>query len=434
MKKKRWGLWIVLILVAGTIIWYVVSHIQHVQIVLQTENPKYGNVSTTITATGTIDPVDTVAVGTQISGTIKAVYVDFNSLVKKGELIAEIDKSLFNAQVAQITATLQQAHDNQQYQQENYNRQNQLYKVGAISQSDFETAQNTFNTAKDQVSNQEAQLATARQNLSYCNIYSPIDGTVLARNISVGQTVAASFSTPTLFSIAKDLTKMQVRASVDEADIGNVKAGQRAVFTVDAFPNDSFSGTVEEVRLEPAVSSNVVTYVTIINAPNDQMKLKPGMTANIILYTQEVPNSLTISARAARFQPDSVLQKKFRLVPEAGQQVAAPAMSLAQRTAMTNAPQGSDSVSNVQAQSAGNVWVLKDSSLMETPIQIGIQDNIKVQVISGLTPSDNVVNGYQQVSSKQAKTAGPVGSPFMPHPPGRGGNQPKKSRSGPPGG
>ncbi|HUX85285.1 MAG TPA: efflux RND transporter periplasmic adaptor subunit [Chitinophagaceae bacterium] len=430
MKKKRWGLWIFLILLAGGIVWYVVSRIHKDQVVLQTETPRYQPVSTTITATGTIDPVDTVAVGTQISGTVKAVYVDFNSVVKQGELIAEIDKSLLSAQVAQITASLQQAKDNQVYQQQNINRQKQLYQAGAISQADYETAQNTFNTAKDQVNSQTALLASAKQSLAYCDIYSPIDGTVLSRNVSVGQTVAASFSTPTLFSIAKDLTKMQVRASVDEADIGNVKAGQRAVFTVDAFPSDQFNGTVEEVRLEPVVSSNVVTYVTIINAPNNNLKLKPGMTANITIYTQEIPNALTVSARAARFSPDSVVQKKYRIVPLPGMQATTPVLSLAARTASGHKPHTKGGSADSSSQTTtGYVWLLRDSSLVERAIRVGIQDNIMTQVISGLGPLDLVVNGYQVVKTSQVQTGSNAGSPFLPHRPGRG--APPKAKPSP---
>ena len=205
-------------------------------IVLETIHPSQGEISTSITATGTVQPVDTVAVGTQVSGTIKRVFADFNSAVKKGQLLAQLDKSLLQAQVQQFNASLQQSKSNLVYQQSNYDRQKQLFEVGAISKADMETALNQFNVAKDNVTSSSAQLQSAQKNLSYSDIYSPIDGTVLSRNVSEGQTVASSFSTPTLFSIAKDLTKMQVRAAIDEADIGNVQTGQRAEFTVDAFP------------------------------------------------------------------------------------------------------------------------------------------------------------------------------------------------------
>src|SRR6202012_1097235 len=184
----------------------------------------------------------------------------------------------------------------------------------AISKADYDSAVNSYDAAKANVASAEAQVRSAQKNLSYADIYSPIDGVVLNRNISVGQTVAASFSTPTLFIIAKDITKMEVEANVDEADIGNVKAGNRASFTVDAFITDQFGGTVSDVRLHPTVSANVVTYTTIINAPNDDMKLKPGMTANIVIYTKEVNNAMLIPAKALSFTPDSAMMKNYQIV------------------------------------------------------------------------------------------------------------------------
>ena len=218
-----------------------------------------GTVSISVTATGTLQPVDTVAVGSQISGNVKSVFVDFNSPVKKGQLLAQIDKSLTQAQVDQYSAGLQQAQGNVVFQKSNYERQNKLYATGAISKADLETAVYQYKSARENVNSISAQLRTAQKNLSLTDIYSPIDGTVLSRSVSEGQTVAASLSTPTLFSIAKDLTKMQVQASVDEADIGNVKKGQRVMFSVDAFPADTFAGTVKEIRLRASVSANVVT-------------------------------------------------------------------------------------------------------------------------------------------------------------------------------
>ena len=296
------------------------------EIVLATEKPHAGSIANAVTATGTVQPVDTVAVGTQVSGTISKVYADFNSKVKKGQLLAELDKTILNAQVQQIVSSIQQAQSQLTYQQSNFNRQSQLYNAGAISKADLETAQNGFNVAQAGLRSTQSQLQAAQKNLSLASIYSPIDGTVLSRNVSEGQTVAASFNTPTLFSIAKDLTHMQVGAAVDEADIGNVKTGQRVSFTVDAFPDDVFEGKLLEVRLQPTVSANVVTYTTIINAPNDQLKLKPGMTANITIYTKEENNALLISARATKFKPDSAIVRKYKIIDERkktkGQQTA----------------------------------------------------------------------------------------------------------------
>src|SRR6266498_162288 len=241
MKKRKRILWISIIL--GAILIIVVWSIRHrpPEIVLATEKPHYGYIANTVTATGTVQPVDTVAVGTQVSGTISRVYADFNSQVKKGQLLAELDKTILNAQAQQIVGSLQQAQSQVIYQQSNFNRQSQLYKAGAVSKADYETAQNSLRVADANAKSVRSQLQAAQKNLSLASIYSPIDGTVLSRNVSEGQTVAASFNTPTLFSIAKDLKQMQVRAAVDEADIGNVKKQQRATFTVDAFPDDLFS-------------------------------------------------------------------------------------------------------------------------------------------------------------------------------------------------
>ncbi|RYZ50523.1 MAG: efflux RND transporter periplasmic adaptor subunit, partial [Sphingobacteriales bacterium] len=246
MKRYRWIIWIIVIAIAGTAIWYWKFREKETPVVLETEQPVMGYIASSVTATGTIQPVDTVSVGTQVSGTVSDVYADFNSTVKKGQLIAQIDKSLFMAQVQQISANLQQAKSQVVFQESNFNRQKSLYDIGAISKAEYENAVYQKNIAKDNVTSVASQLDAAQRNLSFASIYSPMDGTVMARNVSVGQTVAASFNTPTLFVIAKDLTKMQVRAAVDEADIGNVKKGQRVTFTVDAFPEDVFEGNVKD--------------------------------------------------------------------------------------------------------------------------------------------------------------------------------------------
>jgi len=310
-KNKKWLYWVVGGIIAIGAAWFFFIREKEIKIQLETVKPEMGQISNSITATGTIQPVDTVAVGTQVSGIIKNIYVDFNSTVKKGQLLATLDPDLLQFQSQQIKANLQNAKSNLAYNEININRQSQLYKVGAISKADYDNATNQYNAAKAQVGSVNAQISTANKNLSLTNIYSPIDGTVLNRNVSEGQTVASSFSTPTLFSIAKDLTKMRVRASVDEADIGNVKVGQKATFTVDAFPDETFDGEVSEVRLHPTVSSNVVNYTTIINADNSGLKLKPGMTANITIYTQVLDSIMKIPVAATSFRPDSLIIKKI---------------------------------------------------------------------------------------------------------------------------
>lgn len=422
MKKFKWLIWLLLIVLAGVGIWAWKFRNVEEPIVLDTVHPEKGEISTSITATGTVQPVDTVAVGTQVSGTIKKVFVDFNSAVKKGQLLAQLDKSLLIAQVNQFNASVQQAKSNLVYQQSNYDRQKQLYDVGAISKADLETAVNQFNVAKDNVSSSAAQLQSAQKNLSYSDIYSPIDGTVLSRSVSEGQTVASSFSTPTLFSIAKDLTKMQVRAAVDEADIGNVQTGQKATFTVDAFPDKIFEGTVKEIRLQAAVSANVVTYVTIIDAPNNDMKLKPGMTASITVFTKDIPDALIIPSKAVTFKPDSALAKKYTIEGPVHKQNGGKdniKQSLAEQH-KERQPKN-DSIQHAL------VWVKQDSSIIAKRITTGLNNETEVQVIAGLTPDDLVVTGYQTIKKGTKKTT--EKSPFLPQRPG--GNRRAGGNAGP---
>jgi HlyD family secretion protein len=426
MKRKKYKriIWTLIIITAGVVICFWRFREKEKPVVLDTERPRYGFIATSVTATGTVQPVDTVSVGTQVSGTISKVYVDFNDKVKKGQLIAEIDKTILQAQRDQISANLRQARANLDYSKSNYARQKQLLDVGAISRAEYETALNQYNSAQDNVNSIAAQLKASQQNLYYANIYSPIDGTVLTRNVSVGQTVAASLNTPTLFVIAKDLAKMQVQAAVDEADIGNVKNGQRVTFTVDAFPDNVFEGRVNEVRLRPSVSSNVVTYSTIIDAPNNDMKLKPGMTANITVYTQEIENALLISAKATRFRPDSTLYKKYTI--EGG-----PYQSRKNKGSMriaSSAPKDSSGVSRKskkeaqQADESGKtamVWVKKDSTLTRRKIKIGLSDDTNIQVLAGLSVDEVVVSGSHTPESA-SKGSSETRSPFMP--PRRGGS------------
>lgn len=392
MKKKT--IFIILAsIVTALAIWLLAFRKTEQVVVLETEKPKTGYISENVTATGKVQPVDTVAVGTQVSGTIKTLYADFNSQVKKGQLLAELDKTLFQASVDQYQANLVSAQSNLIYQQGNFNRQRNLYKVGAVSVAEYENALNTYNSAKASVNSIKAQLATAQKNLSLASIYSPIDGTVLSRSVSEGTTVAASFSTPTIFSIAKDLTKMQVEASVDEADVGNITKGERAIFTVDAYLNETFNGSIQEIRLNPSISSNVVTYKTIINTSNDDNKLKPGMTANIIIYTKEVDNALLIPAKAIKYSPDSAMAANYRIT-------------------RVNAEKKST------AANEANVWVKKsDNELVQKTIKTGINDNAHIEVLAGLTAEDIVVTGSQIMGKSQAQNQAEA-SPFMPKRPG----------------
>lgn len=413
MKPKK----IIIILIAILVlfgIWYFFLRTKEQKLSLTTEKPVIGAISTDVTATGTIQPVDTVTVGTQVSGTISALYADFNSTVKKGELLAELDKVLIQSTVDQAKANLSQARSNQTYQQANYNRQQQLFETGSISKADYDLALNTLQVAKANVSNVQAQLKAAERNLSFTQIYSPIDGVVLSRSVSIGQTVAASFSTPTLFTIAKDITKMQVQAKVDEADIGNVKTGQRSTFTVDAFIDDTFNGKVKEIRLQPSISANVVTYATLIDAPNDDKKLKPGMTANIIIYTKEINDALLVSAQALKFHPDSSLSKQYEIIPDPGHKKGNGRNGkLMNRKATPGKAADADVVSNPPAY----VWVLEGQKLIQKKIRTGLNDNTHVQILSGLSENDVVVTGTDGLNSTAPVAA--ASSPFMPKRGGR---------------
>ncbi len=408
------------VLLAIVLVWYFFIRKTVKSSVLQTQHPVYGYIAQSVTATGKIEPVDTVTVGSQVSGIIKSLYVDFNSQVKKGELLAELDKSLLQATLDQFNGNLQSALSQQLYAENNFSRQDQLFKADAISKADYDIALNTLKGARAAVVSVSAQVRSAKKNLSYTYIYSPIDGVVLNRNVNIGQTVAASFSTPTLFVIAKDITKMEVDANVDEADIGEVKAGERSIFTVDAFINDQFIGTVKDIRLRPSVSANVVTYTTIINAANDDRKLKPGMTANIIIYTKEIPHALLIPAKALVFTPDSSLNGQYQLTGDAAYQNKPKKQSNSLKTqALPKVKSRNDST--VAIYQAATVWLLQGKKLLKRQIQVGLNDNTQVEVVSGLTETDLVVTGILTAGGLPASKVTPAGSPFMPKQQSRGG-------------
>lgn len=400
MKPKKIILIIVSIIVVLGLIWYFFLRNTATPISLTTEKPSTGEISTSVTATGTIQPVDTVTVGTQVSGTITTLFADFNSTVKKGQLLAQLDPILIQATVDQAKASLAQAQSNEVYQAANYKRQQQLFATGAISKAEYDLALNTYQVAKSTVNNAKAQLRSAERNLSFTQIYSPIDGVVLRRSVSIGQTVAASFNTPTIFTIAKDITKMQVQAKVDEADIGNVVKGQRSTFTVDAFIEDTFNGTVKEIRLQPSISSNVVTYSTLIDAPNNDKKLKPGMTASIVIYTKEIKDALLVSAQALKFNPDSTLWKKYQIIPVKGLQKTKAKTTDGETSAIPSS----------------YVWVLEGEKIIQKKITTGLNDNTHVQVLAGLTSNDVVVTGTETVAAAGTEASS---SPFMPKRPSR---------------
>ena len=425
---KRAVIIIIVLLLAGGATWYFWFRKDEKPLVLTTEQPKNGYISKSVTATGTIEPVDTVSIGCQVSGTIKAIYTDFNAKVRKGQLIAELDKALFLASVNQFKANLDVAKASLVYDKSTFDRQSILYNTGAISKADYENAQNVYLGAKANVESVQAQLDAAAKNLDYASIFSPVDGVVMTRNVSVGQTVAASFNTPTLFVIAKDISKMQVQAAVSEADIGDVKIGLRVTFTVDAYPDMSFSGMVNQIRLDPVVSANVVTYTTIITAPNEDLKLKPGMTANSFIFTKEVDSALLISAKAIKFKPDASMAKQFIIITDsAGEREALHLARKATVNPLAPPRHKHDTSGRVFDTASGSgtpafVWLKVGDSLVEKMITTGLNNDTQVQVLSGLDINDLVINGVE-VQVKGESSSGAVRSPFMParRPSGNGG-------------
>ena len=392
----------------------------------ETVKVEKGNISVTVTATGTIEALKSVNVGTQVSGILQHVYVDFNDNVKQGQILAKLDETPLQTSLDQSQSAQNQAQAQLNYQEATYNRLKVLYDKKLISQSDFDQAVFNYENAKGSLSNAKSALARAKVNLDYATITSPIAGVVLNRAVEEGQTVAASFSTPTLFTIVNDLTQMQVQTSVDEADIGKVNKGQRVEFTVDAYPDMKFGGTVSEVRLQPVTTNNVVTYVVILSAPNPDKKLMPGMTASSTIYVEERQGVLTLSGKAVRFTPDAeYLKKMFTEMQKSGKMPKMPAGagmgSMPSAMSAGQMPQGMPSAGMSmpgmeQDPKTKTVW-LKDgkNGLRPGIIKIGVDNGSTVEVISGLKEGDEVIVSMESSSDKsaEAKTTdrGP-GGPF----------------------
>lgn len=336
-----------------------------------------------VTATGTIEPVTSVDVGTQVSGVISKLYVDYNSVVKAGEVIAELDRTNLMSELSSAQASLKSAQSELDYQKTNYERYKTLYDKGLISANDFEQARLSYVQAQQKTQQQKESVKKAQTNLGYATITSPIDGVVLSKEVEEGQTVASSFSTPTLFKIARDLTDMRVIADVDEADIGDVKEGQRVTFTVDAFPDDTFEGQVTQVRQEATTESNVVTYEVVISAPNDDLKLKPGLTANVVIFTMEAKDVLAVPSKALRFTP---------------------------REAMLNSD---ETITDTDAKE--KVWVKEGSNLKAVAVETGMTNGTLTQITKGLKPGTHVLT---EVTAMQPEAEGEQqnSNPFMPKP------------------
>ena len=351
------------------------------------------DITTSVTATGTIEPVTSVTVGTQVSGIVSKLYVDYNSIVKAGDVIAELDRTNLMSELSSAKASLNSAQSELDYQKANHERYKTLHEKGLISANEYEQVRLSFIKAQQTLTNHKENVKKAQTNLGYATITSPIDGVVLSKAVEEGQTVASSFNTPTLFTIAKDLTDMRVIANVDEADIGEVKEGQRVTFTVDAFPEDTFQGFVSQVRQEAAAESNVVTYEVVISAPNEDLKLKPGLTANVNIFTLEMKDILTIPNKALRFTPNEAMLSE------------------------------GETIQNAEGKT--KVWVKEGSVLKAMPVKTGLTNGTLTQVLEGLAPGTEIITEIQVVlpegEEKQMNT-----NPFMPQPRNRNQNQKKK--------
>ena len=344
------------------------------------------DLSVSVTATGTIEPVTSVEVGTQVSGIIDKIYVDYNSIVKKGQVIAELDRTNLMSELSNANSNLSNANINLAYQKSSYDRYKTLFDKGLIAANDFEQARLSYEQARQQVAIEQQNVAKAKTNLGYTTITAPIDGVVLSKEVEEGQTVASAMTTPTLFVIAKDLTDMRVIADVDEADIGEVKEGQRVTFTVDAFPDDVFEGNVTQVRQEATTESNVVTYEVVISAPNDDLKLKPGLTANVTIYTMERDNILCVPSKALKFNPsEDLLPKNMTIEP---------------------------------AEAKTKVWIKDGTALRAVPVETGITANGFTQITGGISAGTEVATGVAMPGMEEEDRQ-EDSNPFMPGPPGK---------------
>ncbi len=407
-KKKIILIAIAIIVVVGAGFWLFGGAKAKHKVTYETATINKGEISESVTATGTIEPVTEVEVGTQVSGIIDKIYADYNSTVTKGQLIAEMDRVTLQTELASQRAAYNGAKAEYEYQKKNYERNKGLHEKQLISDTDYEQSLYNYEKAKSSYESSQAAVAKAERNLSYTVITSPIDGVVISRDVEEGQTVASGFETPTLFTIAADLTQMQVVADVDEADIGGVEEGQRATFTVDAYPNDVFEGVVTQIRLGDASSSNtatssttVVTYEVVISAHNPDLKLKPRLTANVTIYTLDRKDVLCVPARALRFTPEKPLIGDDDIVKD--------------------------------SEGEHKLWTREGNIFTAHPVEVGISNSINTEIISGISegtvvvteatigrmPGDNGMPEANQGASGEK-------SPFMPGPPG--GNKKKNGK------
>ncbi|MBR6194920.1 MAG: efflux RND transporter periplasmic adaptor subunit [Prevotella sp.] len=401
MKNKKLGIAIGIVALAVIAYLLLSGGKKEEKVEFETAKVEEGNIQTTITATGTIEPVTSVTVGTQVSGIVSKLYVDYNSVVKKGQVIAELDKTNLISELTAQRANLSSAQSSLNYQQANYNRYKTLYDKGLVSADEYESALLQYNQAKEQVKTASQSVLRAQTNLGYATITSPIDGVVLSKAVEEGQTVAASFNTPELFTIAQDLTDMRVIADIDEADIGGVKEGQRVSFTVDAFPEDKFEGQVTQVRQQATTESNVVTYEVVISARNNDLKLKPGLTANVTIFTLEKNGVLVAPAKALRFMPNEALLHEGQSIED--------------------------------VESPKKLWTMEGNVFKAHKVETGTTNGVLTEIVSGISAGTEVLVDFTITGGEEMPQAQQAQNPFMPRPRGnrnqqQGGNNQQQRR------
>jgi HlyD family secretion protein len=384
MKNKKLWLSIGVVVLIAVVIWLLSGDKKEQKTEFETAKVERQDIHTSITATGTIEPVTSVTVGTQVSGIVSKLYVDYNSVVKKGQIIAELDKTNLISELNTAKANQASAQSTLNYEQANYNRYKTLYDKGLVSADEYESARLSYDKARQQAATSRESVQKAQTNLGYATITSPIDGVVLSKSVEEGQTVAASFNTPELFTIAKDLTDMRVIADIDEADIGGVKEGQRVSFTVDAFPDDKFVGEVTQVRQQATTESNVVTYEVVISAPNKDLKLKPGLTANVTIYTMEKNGVLAAPAKALRFMPNEALLQKDQQIED--------------------------------VEAAQKVWTLEGNTFKAHAVEIGTTNGMVTEIVSGIDEGTEVLVDFSISGGDMPQQDQQAQNPFMPRP------------------
>ena len=390
LKRSVYGLVVVVVAAGGYYFWLKSSQPQF-EVSFETAKIEKATLESSVTATGTIEAVTQVEVGTQVSGIIDKIYVDYNSEVKRGQVIAELDKSNLTSELNSATSQLKSAQSTLDYQQANHSRMKTLFDKGLISADEYESARLSLQQAQSVVETSRESLRKTQTNLGYATITSPIDGIVLGRSVEEGQTVASNFSTPTLFTIVKDMKDMRVIANVDEADIGQVHEGQRVSYTVDAFPDEVFEGTVTQVRNEATTESNVVTYEVVISAPNPDLKLKPGLTANVTIYTLQQHDIVSVPTKALRFTPTK--------------ETIGPKEKIA------------------DCQGTQKLWVRKNGVFQAYSVKTGITNGTRTQILGGLPEGTEVVVDIKEADEQEADPAAEAEeqekSPFAPGPRGK---------------